>query len=89
MGLWIFIGVYIFMCNSFKWFIIKMNDKNWQERTDTWIKNQDEQRIKKEQQRLMNKKNPVKRDRTKYSRKDFTLKELNATLKKGRQANEN
>ena len=89
------------MCNSFKWFIIKMNDKNWQERTDTWIKAQDEQRIKKEQQRLMNKKNPVKknmdkfhrpqthRDRTKYSRKDFTLKELNATLKKGRQANEN
>ena len=72
-----------------------MNDKNWQERTDTWIKNQDEQRIKKEQQRLM-KKNMDKfhrpqthRDRTKYSRKDFTLKELNATLKKGRQTNEN
>ena len=53
------------MCNSFKWFIIKMNDKNWQERTDTWIKNQDEQRIKKEQQRLMNKKNPVKKNMVK------------------------
>ena len=71
-----------------------MNDADWQERTDTWIKNQDEQRIKKEQQRLMNKKNPVKKnmdkfhrpqthkDKTKYSRKDFTLKELNATLEK-------
>ena len=28
------------------------NDKHWQERTDNWIKAQDEQRMKKEKQHL-------------------------------------
>lgn len=28
-----------------------MNDEGWQERTDTWVKAQEEQRIKKEKQR--------------------------------------
>ena len=58
-----------------------MNDKNWQERTDTWVKAQHEERRKKEKQRLMKNRNPVKKnmdkfhkprthkDKTKYDRK--------------------
>jgi|TARA_R110000824_G_scaffold175474_1_gene353946 hypothetical protein len=68
-----------------------MNDTDWQERTDAWVKAQHTERRDKEKKRR--KKNPVKknmdkfhrpqthRDKTKYLRKDFTLKELNATLK--------
>jgi|TARA_B100000809_G_scaffold244033_1_gene269599 hypothetical protein len=37
-----------------------MNDKNWQERTDTWVKAQHEQRIKKEKQRNEKKKSSKK-----------------------------